>query len=772
MADLEHTIPPLECKNTEEVIVWQIEFLGKSTEDCETHSTASPGELQINDDAMDSNSIQNADAEDSVKFETVEMKEEQIDDQIRDVDIIEIKDETEDEEIGNPIEIVRIEDDEIDFDVAIKVNDISKSDHMSTRQMERVSVDKEKPFKSNCCPATFNYKSTFQLHQKKHNKKRYKCTHCQATYAVRSNLLVHLAKHAELQLATDRQSHVDKLPLNRSNQTAASLFPSEKYPIIENKQWKCMQCQSVFSIQSDLLVHQATHDEQQLVTHQQSCTDDNSLNCNQSSLSVPSKQRPITKNTQYKCMHCPAIFAIKSNMLSHQSEHVEQQLVPRKRNRVANESLQSSPVASIQHPIIENKQWKCSHCPAIFAIKSNFLLHQAEQHLITHEQSHDDDNSLNCNQSSLPLLCQQYSPVKKKQRLSVKKKQHKCMHCPATFAWKSNMLIHQSKHDEQQSITYQQIHDGDNPSSSNKSSSSFPSERHPTHENKQYKCNKCSLTFDHNYKLFIHRQIHNGEKWFKCSQCPATFTTQHYLMKHRKRHTGEFSFKCKMCSLTFSYKSHLYTHERKVHNNKKQTKYKCNECSSYFSSKHFFAIHQRSHAGEKPYKCDECAAAYYSKDGLKKHLKRHIRGIPLKCNKCTDVCETRADLQKHMQTHVGQKAFKCNQCEQSFVYKSNFDTHLEKSHAIEKQQHICQHCGTECATRKTLQNHEQKRHRHKCKQCSVFFVSSHDINEHLRTSHVHDVTAEKDQPFKCSQCSLSFAFKYYLVSHRKIHESK
>lgn len=106
----------------------------------------------------------------------------------------------------------------------------------------------------------------------------------------------------------------------------------------------------------------------------------------------------------------------------------------------------------------------------------------------------------------------------------------KCNFCEATFAFRSKLKIHETKH---------------------------------TGERK-YHCEICGKKFAQLSNKMTHYSIHTGARPFQCGYCKKTFRLQSALTVHNRIHTGERPFVCPTCGSAFKQQGHLREH-RKTH---------------------------------------------------------------------------------------------------------------------------------------------------------------------------------------------------------------
>lgn len=106
----------------------------------------------------------------------------------------------------------------------------------------------------------------------------------------------------------------------------------------------------------------------------------------------------------------------------------------------------------------------------------------------------------------------------------------------------------------------------------------------------------------------------------------------------------------------------------------------------------------------------------------------------------------------------------CPQCKKEFSCKAQLTRHL-KTHAGFKK-HVCEKCGITYREAGSLRRHILAKHTnrekpYKCNQCSLSFDLRSTLTRHVRTH-----TGEK--PFGCDICHKSYPSKSYLNKHRKV----
>lgn len=138
----------------------------------------------------------------------------------------------------------------------------------------------------------------------------------------------------------------------------------------------------------------------------------------------------------------------------------------------------------------------------------------------------------------------------------------------------------------------------------------------------------------------------NNEEWkktqFKCELCEFTSFTRFSIKKHQLRHNQK-PFKCNNCSKSFNDKETLSMH-KKEHD--ELMPYSCSRCKSGFRQKDDKDKHEQSCKPSGRYNCKQCNFTCNSKTGLKSHEKMHSYRF---CDHCNKTFSTTWNLQQHKQ---------------------------------------------------------------------------------------------------------------------------
>ncbi|XP_070588796.1 GDNF-inducible zinc finger protein 1-like [Erythrolamprus reginae] len=165
---------------------------------------------------------------------------------------------------------------------------------------------------------------------------------------------------------------------------------------------------------------------------------------------------------------------------------------------------------------------------------------------------------------------------------------------------------------------------------------------------KPYHCGICGSRFAQPSQLKIHTRSHTGEKPYICEECGASFADKGKLNGHKRTHTGERLFRCDVCGKHFSTNEYLKCHKR-CHMGAKP--YKCGVCGKTFGLRASLAQHNKVHAETPPYFCEQCGKTFTQQGALRRHQRIHTGEKPYKCRACERTFTDMSTLRRHVLVH-------------------------------------------------------------------------------------------------------------------------
>ncbi|XP_041971288.1 zinc finger protein 883-like isoform X2 [Aricia agestis] len=222
---------------------------------------------------------------------------------------------------------------------------------------------------------------------------------------------------------------------------------------------------------------------------------------------------------------------------------------------------------------------------------------------------------------------------------------------------------------------------------------------------RNYPCTSCARTFGTKKNLESHFRTHTNERPYKCEICPKSFRVLAALKKHEScRHSftrvigGEMEYKCNICSVKFDHKG-LYMDHLKTHHEASSV---CDQCGLVLSCDRSLARHRLTHAQPR-FTCDTCGRKFRYKMQLARHVKSHLKEVEkseckvcgklvvylkqhlhthnrrFRCDMCDKSYSERAHLTRHLRdVHSDYKLYGCDVCGKRYTHKKGLVTHKLK----------------------------------------------------------------------------------------------
>ncbi|XP_015834118.1 gastrula zinc finger protein XlCGF26.1 isoform X4 [Tribolium castaneum] len=288
--------------------------------------------------------------------------------------------------------------------------------------------------------------------------------------------------------------------------------------------------------------------------------------------------------------------------------------------------------------------------------------------------------------------------------------------------------------------------------------------RKDVHTFKTLSCPVCLKLFKDQWNLNKHVETHSETKKYHCEECEEPLKTYQQLQEHRRRHKNPSGLVCPECKKVFASRSSFRKHCL-IH---KGIRHKCEECKKTFSDPSSLRVHKKTHEENfvaPKFSCDKCDKVYTVEYNLKNHIaschdgerKWHI------CETCGRQMSSKKSLRDHQMIHNDERPFACDKCDKSFRKREHLVDH-DRTHTKEKP-YVCEFCSKAFTTRKNLKVHITIYHegkRHLCELCGKEMASVTSLNNHMKTH-----TGEK--PFACNYCGKRFTKKYHLSVHINVH---
>ncbi|XP_053547182.1 zinc finger protein 721-like [Bombina bombina] len=369
---------------------------------------------------------------------------------------------------------------------AIHVDEETSVNECMNGSMEAESSSSDdRSFKCNSCFKTFNHKSNLLVHERIHSgDKTYRCQDCGKQFSQRTSLMVHLRTHTgempyscqQCRRRFRQQSNLlyhiktntvlGQLKCTIENLPISSMIPrmesvgevsigQEIEPTLGQAQvwldmetnakietapatpqeaakenYQCLECDKIFTHQSNLLVHQRIHSGERAYR----CHECNRQFSQRTSLMI--HLRTHTGEMPYACQCCGKRFRQQSNLLYHLKSHAGQvtgieilpgldYATPKARGRPR--KIESNDERREKRIMPRGKRtYKCTECPRRYNLMSN---------LVAHQRSHDRQPLFTCSECGESFLQQSYLTVHKK----LHTKRDPPQHDGEQLHWKPNL---------------------------------------------------------------------------------------------------------------------------------------------------------------------------------------------------------------------------------------------------------------------------------------------------------------------------------------------
>lgn len=547
-------------------------------------------------------------------------------------------------------------------------NKLPKSIAPEIKRQKRSSTVVQKCWKCELCDAEFSFEANFIEHQEEHEKSSFQQD--EPSFSVGTNATVECKS----------ESSVDSLYV-QSKSADPSVNPSVddddnldllKWGDIKNltevqlNSLQCPICNKKLNSQSGLKSHLRMH------------------------------------KTVYKCKLCTSLFPTMEEYRSHAS------LV---HNITPKESQPEPPIsdtsASDKKIVIDVINWICEYCNKDFEIEMNLAKHLLKDHGA-------DQPEHMCNICTAKLSTP--NDLLTHMRAHSESNQHRCSidGCNNSFAYKSSLVIHLSKHKtfDCQLIVRKTQDD-------------------LSEVAKQY----AAVSIENSTDLDL-----NDKKPLRCDACSKEFASRTTLLLHIHALHMNHQIPCAIdsCNETFHSVKSLRGHIKAYH---PDAVHKCDVCKKFIYSKAKFHAHQLRHRNpsnpsDHSFACDVCMKTFPRKCELRSHFKKHDKNIS--CTLCDEKFSSIKVMMAHRERHGKKKTQTCRfeNCNQVFDDRREFIKHASQHPVAGRKRFICPHCG---------------------KSISRSYIGDH-INTHT-----------KAVSYPCSYCDKSFIKKVTWRRHQLIH---
>ncbi|XP_052003485.1 uncharacterized protein LOC127658311 [Xyrauchen texanus] len=640
----------------------------------------------------------------------------------------------------------------------------------SPTNKEATDEDVSLPFSCRFCGRAFTSSHSFKKHVQNHKgNKPFRCLDCGKNFAIHGHLMAHKNVHKRKIQCSDcgkvlpsigdllkhRLSHPNKKGLLKCPDCPMQFrFPvfllrhvvvherkrsleqakTQKVEEIPKEEFKCAVCQKAFDDSKALSEHCLTH--------------------------MPA---PSTSN----CQFCKRNFSSRAVLIRHIRLHTGEKPFPCLRCGMHFHRQEALKLHQEKCTGVQNKPYKCSHCPQSFRFPSN---------LDFHERAHLAKTLFPC-----PKCGKFYTKRKIKEHESICNNEElrtACSKCGKYFS----------------KTKYRTAHE--------KQCQGKISNETGTNGKDRFKqqCPQCFKCFRSKSFLLRHLSVHSKEKSYACMHCGQKYDGQKQYLQHEAFCNG-MSKERGLESLSGTEKTKsMHTagkkqKEIKIVSGENCGEFKCKFCTKSFSRPRYLRRHILTHTDVKPYRCKTCESCFSRYDHLKLHQTRcrgkrrlEVRVVKmsldslatgcqskelqenetLQCKICSKQLSTQSDLKRHMaMLHITDKPFPCKRCGKTYSTVKTLRRHnltikckrvLKETEQSAKNNVPNQPCRETSKLLQRIQVHYMNKFKYQCEYCPRRFKMPGQLKVHLR---LH--TGEK--PYGCASCGERFIRKDYLKRH-------
>uniref|UniRef100_A0A6P7F5M6 Zinc finger protein 567-like n=1 Tax=Diabrotica virgifera virgifera TaxID=50390 RepID=A0A6P7F5M6_DIAVI len=205
---------------------------------------------------------------------------------------------------------------------------------------------------------------------------------------------------------------------------------------------------------------------------------------------------------------------------------------------------------------------------------------------------------------------------------------------------------------------------------------------------------------------------------------------------------------CDLCLLTFKNKWSYHCHFKRAHRIKENY---CEICKRNYDNEYSLSIHNATHSSDpKTFVCVVCKSfSTQITDSLFFHIRSEHIKEELYCTECDRHFFSNTWLEDHKMFHKMYREFEpkcCKVCSREFPTTKQLLVHIQESHS---------------------DNSFIKFKKYKCTACNLTLPYKKNLDQHME--HIHSSEKER-QSFLCTDCGRSFASKWPLTAHMKIHK--
>ena len=107
------------------------------------------------------------------------------------------------------------------------------------------------------------------------------------------------------------------------------------------------------------------------------------------------------------------------------------------------------------------------------------------------------------------------------------------------------------------------------------------------------------------------------------------------------------------------------------------------------------------------YACEFCVRTYSRKDNLRRHIRTQHENGRKPCNACGHLCRDEVELKNNIMSRYLEEGFKCAECSKCYRTKAGLVNHVSESHS-HNSKYLCSTCGQTFVYKSDYETHVAK----------------------------------------------------------------
>uniref|UniRef100_UPI00358FF3F2 zinc finger protein 407 isoform X3 n=1 Tax=Myxine glutinosa TaxID=7769 RepID=UPI00358FF3F2 len=292
-------------------------------------------------------------------------------------------------------------------------------------------------------------------------------------------------------------------------------------------------------------------------------------------------------------------------------------------------------------------------------------------------------------------------------------------------------------------------------------------------------CEVCGFKADGIGGLHVHQTMKHGspERPFFCLLCGKAFRTEDNLLHHQtschhllmqkkfgKQAASGVKPHCFQCHIDFPSEIELVSHMSTKHESMRH------KVPLYIREDTAQINEERAKFNGGP--CPHCGKKSTGSSVLSflSHIRTHTGSKPFHCTICNFSAAQLGDIRTHVKRHLNLCEYYCSVCGNGFIMKKHMLKHMLKKHGLGTKKErcfSCDICSRSFAEKWALRGHRRLHLGHKPFPCTWPQCHYSFLSRYALRNHMNTHTGEKK--YLCDQCGFAGGTRHALTKHRRQH---